>query len=179
MIGARPLGLRRRPLWVVALLSVLSLGLYVPLWFGLSWLELRQETRDERAQPALHALSLLVPLYGYWQAYRHFSVIAGLQKGVGIARPVDALSAALGVVVWSVTFLHYSTEPIFMIMDGVELLAGTAVVVYGQRALNAYWRARPGPPVDERVVDTDWLALAAAATFFALQLVGYLSGPTN
>ena len=66
-----------------------------------------------------------------------------------------------------------------MIMDGVELLAGTAVVVYGQRALNAYWRARPGPPVDERVVDTDWLALAAAATFFALQLVGYLSGPTN
>ena len=95
MIGARPLGLRRRPLWVVAVLSVLSLGLYVPLWFGLSWLELRQETRDERAQPALHALSLLVPLYGYWQAYRHFSVIAGLQKGVSIARPVDALSAAL------------------------------------------------------------------------------------
>ncbi|TMC76481.1 MAG: hypothetical protein E6J09_09960, partial [Chloroflexi bacterium] len=67
---------RRRPLWLVAALSVLSTGIYVPVWFGLSWTELRRETANERMQPAWHALSILVPGYGSWQVYRHFATIA-------------------------------------------------------------------------------------------------------
>src|SRR2546430_17538248 len=66
---------RRRPLWLVAALSVLSTGIYVPLWFGLSWTELRRETANERMQPAWHALSIFVPGYGSWQVYQHFPTI--------------------------------------------------------------------------------------------------------
>jgi len=170
---------RRRPLWLVAALTALSLGIYLPLWLGLSWLELRQETADERMQPLWHALSLFVPGYGYWQVYQHFRLLGDQLARVGGAGKVDPLSATLGVVLWSITFLHYSTEPLFVLLDAIELSAAIGVVVYGQRALNEYWRTRPGAAVAERLVDTDLLALAIAASYFAIAVLGYVSGPGN
>jgi len=170
---------RRRPLWLVAALSVLSTGIYVPVWFGLSWTELRRETANERMQPAWHALSILVPGYGSWQVYRHFATIAAALDRVGSTLKVDPLSATIGALLWYLTWFHYSAEPIFALLNAAELLAGTAVVVYGQRALNEYWRARPGPPVEERILDTDWVAIAAAAAFFVAILFSYASTPTN
>jgi hypothetical protein len=130
-------------------------------------------------QPLWHALSIFVPGYGYWQVYRHFSVIAEAVARVGGAVKVDPLSATLGVVLWSMTFLHYSTEPLFVTLDAVELLAAAAVVVYGQRAMNEYWRARPGPAVEERLLETDWFALAAASVYFVASILSYVTAPTN
>ena len=111
-------------------------------------------------QPLGHALSVFVPGYGYWQVYRHFALIASLLERLGASTKVDPFSATIGVVLWSLTFLHYSTEPIFVALDMIELLAATGVVVYGQRALNQYWRARPGPSVEERVLPMDWIAMS-------------------
>jgi hypothetical protein len=78
-----------------------------------------------------------------------------------------------------VTFLHYSTEPTFVVLDTIELLAATAVVVYGQRALNEYWRARPGPAAEERVLPTDWFAVGLAAAYFLSWILAYVTTPTN
>ncbi|HEY7623523.1 MAG TPA: hypothetical protein VIA63_00700 [Candidatus Limnocylindria bacterium] len=158
---------------------MLSLGIYLPLWLGFTWAELRRETGDERMQPIGHALSLFVPGYGYWQVYQHFALIAGLLARAGAKIRVDPLSATIGVVLWTLTFLHYSTEPLFALLDAIELVAATAVVVYGQRALNAYWRARQGDAIEERVLATDWLAIAAAATYFVSSLLTYITTPTN
>jgi hypothetical protein len=158
---------------------VLSLSVYFPVWLGLTWVELRRETKDEKMEPLWHALSVFVPGYGYWQVHRHFGVLATLLARAGSSSRVDALTAALGTVVWSITWLHYSNDPVFIVLNIVELLAATAVVVYGQRALNEYWRTRSGDPVPERVVDTDWLVLAAAATYFVLTLLGYISPSSN
>ena len=179
MIAGPALPPRRRPLWLVAALTLLSLGIYLPLWLGFSWAELRRETGDERMRPLWHALSVFVPGYGYWQAHRHFRLLGAHVARVGGKIKVDPLSATIGVVVWSLTFLHYSTEPLFALLDAIEVSAATAVVVYGQRALNEYWRARPGPAVEERVRDTDWLAVVAAATYFIAALLTYVSTPTN
>ncbi|OLE77077.1 MAG: hypothetical protein AUG02_02630 [Chloroflexi bacterium 13_1_20CM_2_70_9] len=159
MITTRSLAPRRRPLWVVAALTVLSLGIYLPIWLGLSWVELRRETKDETMQPLGHALSLFVPGYGYYQVYRHFALIDRLLAKVGAPRRVDALSATIGVVLWSFTWLHYSSEPLFILLDALQLAAATAVVAYGQRALNDYWLARPGDAVAERLLETDWFAM--------------------
>jgi len=115
----------------------------------------------------------------YWQAYQHFRLLGDQLARVGGAGKVDPLSATLGVVLWSITFLHYSTEPLFVLLDAIELSAAIGVVVYGQRALNEYWRARPGAAVPERLVDTDLLALAIAASYFAIAILGYVSGPGN
>jgi hypothetical protein len=84
------------------------------------------------------------------------------------------------VVLWSLTFLHYSAEPIFAVFDTIELLAAVAVVVYGQRALNEYWRARPGvASLEERVLPTDWIALGAAAVYFLSWILAYVTASTN
>jgi hypothetical protein len=64
-----------------------------------------------------------------------------------------------------------------MALDAIELAAGAAVVLYGQRALNGYWRSRPGPPVEERMTELDWLALGVAASFALLTIVGALLAP--
>ena len=130
-------------------------------------------------QPAWHALSIFVPGYGSWQVFRHFMLIGAALARVGSKVRVDPFSAAIGALVWWVTFLHYSNEPIFVVLNAVELLAATAVVVYGQRALNEYWRARPGPPVEERIRETDWLAVGVAAIYFVGTLFSYLTTPTN
>jgi hypothetical protein len=170
---------RRRPLWLVALLTVLSLGIYLPLWMGFTWAELRRETGDQRMHPLGHALSVFIPGYGYWQVYRHFVLIASGLERLGATTRVDPFSATIGVVLWSLTFFHYSVEPIFVALDMVELLAATAVVVYGQRALNAYWLARPGPPVEQRVLSTDWFAVGLAAAYFFSWVLTYVTTPSN
>lgn len=158
---------------------MLSLGIYLPLWLGFTWAELRRETGDARMQPLGHALSVFIPGYGYWQVYRHFALIGSALERLGATTKVDPLSATIGVVLWSLTFLHYSTEPIFVAFDAIELLAATAVVVYGQRALNEYWRARPTGSVEERVLTTDWIAVAAAAAYFLSWLLTYLTTASN
>ena len=130
-------------------------------------------------QPLGHALSLFVPGYGYWQVYRHFELIrAGLER-VGLKNKVDSFSATIGVVLWSFTFLHYSTEPIFVALDMVELLAATGVVLYGQRALNEYWRARPELETEERVLAMDWIAVALAGAYFLSWILAYVTTPST
>ncbi len=158
---------------------MLSLGIYLPLWLGFTWAELRRETGDQRMQPLGHALSIFVPGYGYWQVYRHFALVGSLLDRVGAKNRVDPFSAAIGVVLWSVTFLHYSAEPIFVALDMIELLAATGVVLYGQRALNEYWRARPGSEVQERVLSTDWIAVALAGAYFLSWILTYATTPST
>ena len=161
------------------MLTVLSLGIYLPLWLGFTWQELRRETGDERMQPLGHALSVFVPGYGYWQVHRHFALIGSLLERVGVKNKVDPFSAMIGVVLWSLTFLHYSAEPIFVALDMIELLAATGVVIYGQRALNEYWRARPELHVEERVLPMDWIAVGVAATYFLSWILAYVMTPST
>jgi hypothetical protein len=165
-------------LWLVALLTVLSLGIYLPLWLGFTWAELRRETGDKRMQPLWHALSVFIPGYGYWQVYRHFLLIGSGLERLGVKNKVDPFSATIGVVLWSVTFLHYSGDPIFVALDMIELAAATGVVVYGQRALNEYWRSRPGIDVEERVLSTDWMAVALAGAYFLSWILASVTAPS-
>jgi hypothetical protein len=129
--------------------------------------------------PIAHALSIFVPLYGLWQTHRHFALLDTHLRKVDPARGVDPFTAAIGIGIWWLTFTHYSTEPIFIALDTVELIAGTAVVLYGQRALNAYWRSRPGPPVEERITQVDWLVLGLAISYAALTVIGVLTAPAS
>ncbi len=151
---------------------MLTLGAYVPIWFGLTWSELRKEKADDQMYPLGHAISVLVPGWNAWQAWRHFRAIDALAAAGGATRRVDATSAAIGLVIWWLTFTHYSTEPLFLLLDAIELAAGTAVLVYGQRALNAYWERRGG---DERVLETDLVGLVLAATYGVLSVLGALA----
>ena len=161
------------------MLTVLSLGAYIPIWFGLSWAELKRETGDASMSPLAHALSIFVPVYGLWQAFRHFTLLDTLRRKVDPEHGVDALTGAIGTGIWWLTFTHYSTEPIFVALDAIELAAGAALIVYGQHALNGYWRSRPGPAVEERMTELDWLALGVAVSYALLTLLGTLTAPAQ
>jgi hypothetical protein len=121
---------------------------------------------------------VFIPGYGYWQVYRHFALIGSGLERLGVKGKVDPFSATIGVVLWSLTFLHYSGDPIFVALDMIELAAATGVVVYGQRALNEYWRARPGLEVEERVLPTDWIAVALAGAYFLSWILAYATAPS-
>ncbi len=144
----------------------------MPIWFGLTWSELRKETGDAQMLPLGHALSTLVPGWNAWQAWRHFRAIDALLEQAGRPERVDATSGALGLVIWWLTFAHYESSPVFLVLDAIELLAGTAVLVYGQRALNAFWASRGA---EERVLETDLIVLALAGTYAVFTVVGFLS----
>ena len=161
------------------MLTVLSLGAYIPIWFGLSWAELKRETGDASMSPLAHALSIFVPVYGLWQAFRHFTLLDTLRRKVDPEHGVDALTGAIGTGIWWLTFTHYSTDPIFVALDAIELAAGAALIVYGQHALNGYWRSRPGPAVEERMTELDWLALGVAVSYALLTLLGTLTAPAQ
>ena len=156
------------------MLSLLSLGLYIPIWFGLTWSEMRSESKDDQMLPLGHALSMLIPGWNAWQAWRHFRMIDALVSSAVARMRVDATSGAIGLVIWWLTFTHYSSDPIFLALDTIELLAGTAVIVYGQRGLNAFWATRGA---EERVIETDLIALALAAVYLVITILGFLTGP--
>jgi hypothetical protein len=143
----------------------------VPIWFGLTWSEMRKETGDDQMLPLGHALSMLVPAWNGWQAWRHFRAIDALLGPAVKGARVDATSGAIGLVIWWLTFTHYSSEPLFLALDAIELTAGTAVLVYGQRALNRYWERKGG---EERLLETDIIALAIAGTYATVTILGFL-----
>ena len=153
-------------------LSLLTLGAYVPIWFGLTWAELRRETGNAAMLPLGHALSTLIPGWNAWQAWRHFRAIDVLLESAGRPERIDATSGALGLVIWWLTFTHYSAEPMFLLLDAIELLSGTAVLVYGQRALNAYWAAKD---LEEHVLASDRILLALAVAYAILTVAGFLT----
>lgn len=163
---------RRRPLWVVAALSLLTLGAYVPIWFGLTWAELRRETKDETMNPLGHALLTLVPGLNVMLVWRHYRAINAFLERTGLTARLDPMSGAIGIIIWWLTFTHYRSDPVFLVLDAIELIAGTAVVAYGQRALNASWANRGA---EARVTETDLMALAAAGTYALFTIVGFLS----
>lgn len=145
----------------------------MPIWFGLTWSEMRDETGDEQMLPLGHALSALIPGWNAWQAWRHFHAIDALVSKAEPKLRVDATSGAIGLVIWWLTFTHYSSDPLFLVLDTIELAAGTLVLVYGQRALNAYWAAAHG--AEERIVETDYIALGLAAVYMVMTIVGFLT----
>ena len=121
--------------------------------------------------PLSTALGTLVPVLNAWVAWRHFGAIDALLAR-GSRGHVDRASAAIGIVIWWLTFTHYSSDPLFIALDTIELAAATAVVAYGQRALNLYWATQGA---EERVVDTDVIALAAAATYALFTILAFFT----
>lgn len=122
--------------------------------------------------PLGHAMLTLVPGLNVTLVWRHFRAINALLERNGVAARLDPMSGAIGIIIWWLTFTHYASDPVFLALDAIELIAGTAVVTYGQRALNANWASRGA---QERVLETDLMALAIAGTYALFTIVGFVS----
>jgi hypothetical protein len=137
----------------VAVLTVLSMGLYLFWWFYLTWKQLTNETHDEHF-PVWHSLALFVPFYGLFRMHRHISVINNLANGIGLT---IFLHAGIAVVLLLVSSLLITSTPadgnsmtesnvgVDVLIAVISVTLTTTLVVLAQGTLNRYWQSVKGP----------------------------------
>ena len=138
------IGQRHRPLWLVAVLSLVTIGLYTPVWMALTWSEMKAELHDDNMYPAWHGLTFFVPIYAYFRIHAHYRIINELLSRVGATTGVNPGSAVLGFIIGNMVGGLSNAVPggrsvFFLLLISSAIVA--AVLVYGQAGLNAYWRA--------------------------------------
>lgn len=177
----------RRPLWLVAALTVATFGLYWYWWVGKSWAEMKREVRDPGMDPIGHALAMIVPIYGWFRLHAHFRIINEMLERVGSPRRVEPLLA----VVWAILATAVSraatrlssltsgaltpddvTLTVALSLSGTLLIVGW--VVYGQQALNDYWDRQAGRPLRYRVGVWQWVLLVLGGVYVIYDLLTML-----
>jgi hypothetical protein len=137
--------------WLVGLLTLLSFGLYLPLWLAMTWAELHPRTTDRR-QAVWHAVACSIPVFGAVRLHSHFALIRFLAGYWGLPTTVEPWDAVLAVLALSMGaccmwWLPQAGTPIRVLF--LFLLAGWVawIVARAQIALNAHWQAsgRPRP----------------------------------
>ncbi len=132
----------------VAILMLLSNGLYAFYWLYLTWKQYRDRT-GARAEPVWHALTLMVPVYGLFRvhaharAYRDLMLREGLPTSISPGRTVLAMLAiqALGVVGLGLSMRPPAQENVTAMfgIGGLSLVLMAWLLAGLQRNLNAYW----------------------------------------
>jgi hypothetical protein len=165
------------PVWFVALASFLTAGLLYPLlWLGKTWAEMQREIGDSTMRPGWHALTQLVPVYGFFRFHAHYRTIDELlsRQGVGVsATPGWAVvgwmvAQSFGRASDRVERLFGAGPEVTLILFVLSAALSAAVISYGQARLNAYWRAVEGPSVPNRIQWWEWLTLVVGVLFSLL-----------
>lgn len=126
----------------VVLMTFLSSGLYIFYWMYLTWRHYRDHT-GEVAYPALHALTLLVPVYNFFRLHAHVRVYQELMDARGVPttlNPVRTVLMYFGVfLLGMVSFMLPAEAPL---TPGQQ--AAYAVINLGQATLVAWilWQAQ-------------------------------------
>ena len=127
----------------VAVLSLLSGGLYIFWWFYITWKHLDSESNEDH-HPVWHALTLLVPVYNLFRMHHHVSVIKNLAIGAGLT---TSLSTGLIVVLWAVSntlgwaSLRVDDQAALALLGVLGAVLTTTVIYLAQQTLNEYWQS--------------------------------------
>ena len=166
---------RRRPPWVVAGLVWATFGLYVVIWVGLNWAELKRERRDERMHPVWHALAMLVPIYSYFRFHANFRVINELLSTTRSNVRVQPMVAVVTFLLASLLISIPVADLMVQFLNVVVALAAISWTIYhGQSGMNAYWNARPERQTTSAVHLWERLVLSFGAAFWFMTLVGLM-----
>lgn len=174
-------GERRRPVWLVGALTFVYLGIYPVVWFGATWSEIKRERNDPDMHPWWHALSILVPIYGLFQAHAHFDKINEVLTYEGLPPKLHPGPAVVGGLIAGVLsgvggYQGYLSTvggnlgyDLFAALAGGLLMA--LVFVHVQAGLNAYWAVLPGRAVPFRVHWAEWAALVLGVLLLGVLLL--------
>jgi hypothetical protein len=165
--------MRRRPLWLVGALGICTWGFYLLLWLGLTWSEMKRELNDDDMHPFWHVLTQLVPFYSWERVHAHFALINDLLDRVPtkvVVFPGAVVTATITANVVGVAARWLSTPVLDLVFFLVPLLLWTAIIVHGQRGLNAYWDAVPDriSPVTVHWAEAAVLVIGGLITAIAL-----------
>lgn len=89
----------------IALLTVLSGGLYIFYWFYITWKQYHDHFKaDDNAYPVWHALALLVPVYGAFRTRAHMRAYKESMLQRGVAGTIAPWAAVVAIAFLQ---LHY------------------------------------------------------------------------
>jgi hypothetical protein len=174
---------RVRPLWLVAALNLATFNLYTVYWLYATWRELKTERADPTMHPVWHALAAFVPVYNLFRLHAHVRVVREQAVAAGVATALSPMACVSVFVLTSllcqVTFPAYldgSANALTGLVDLVNLVAATAIVVWAQGVLNLAWYAAPEGPPPARVRPATWAVLAVGTVLWLLLFVVLLLG---
>ena len=138
----------------VALLTVLSAGLYIFYWMYITWRHYRDHT-GETAYPIMHALSLMVLVYQFFRLHAHMRVYQELMDTRGVPStlsPLRAVGLYFGVVMLEMVAFRLVAEPTitglqqvaYFAINLVQVVVLTWLISHAQRNFNRYWQHRLG-----------------------------------
>ena len=160
----------RRPVWLVIGLTLATYGLYVPVWLGLTWAEMRMVRRDLTMSAPAHAFAMLVPGLNVVRFHRHFAAIAERARSVDDRPNMGPRTAAILITLAAVLFIlppgawGLSWGALWLRLSA--LAGGAVVLAQGQADLNTYWRRARGEGVPFRAHWAEWLALGFLGVVF-------------
>ncbi len=143
-----------RSLKKVALLNILTLGLYSLRWFYLNWKDFRGKAWPNDFSPLMRTVGVLIPILGLFLVFRQFKEIQNHAS--------DYVDVELDVSPKLLTICWYLQFPMAEVADkyliGLEplptiarILLSTFVLVTFQRLLNAYWQqTEPDLPLQKK-----------------------------
>jgi hypothetical protein len=168
-----------KPLWLVGTLAFLLTpfgNLYLLLWMGLTWAQLKRALQDDSMHPWWHALTPLVPIYGLFQIHAHFALIRDVLSSSGSLVRVHAGRSLVGVMVsFAIGSALNRTEAegvAYLLGTGVAGLLTAAALVHAQAGLNAYALAIASGPVRVQVHWAEWVVFWIGLSLYLLYVVG-------
>ncbi len=134
------------PLWRVAVMTVLSAGLYLFYWFYLTWKQYRDST-DEEAYPVWHALTLFVPIYNLFRSHAHMRVFREMMDGRRIYTTISPVWAVIVIIVthvlsyidWNIPSVTQAQVQTSLAMSMASMVAILALLLHAQSNINRYW----------------------------------------
>lgn len=153
---------RKRPLWLVALLTVGTLSFYLYALAGLTWKEMKRELRDGTMHPFWHAVAVAIPIYGLFRIHAHFRVLRQMQSAAGIQPSSSPGWMVVGfMLLWFLSSAAGNdTTPVWVTFAWLGLSGVLAVFV--QANLDTYYDAVSNGAVASRIHWVEWLLLAAS-----------------
>ena len=167
----------------VALMTVISYGLYLFYWFYMTWKQYRDYTKKE-AYPVWHAMTLSVPIYGLFRAHAHVRTYKELATSDGIPTSLSPCWAVAGVAVssvleWASSLLALASSGAAVASAFLEILAiaiVAVVLVHVQRNLNAYWKSVKGVNVAPARTSVSEIAVGILGAFSWFLTIGSVAG---
>jgi hypothetical protein len=136
---------RRRPGWMVVGMVWATFGLYTLFWVAFNWAELKRQLQRDNMYPFWHGVSMLVPIYSYYQFYTNFRVINELLE---TSRSTHRVRAGIVIATFLLASLLAAVPIDDIVLITLNVSAALAAISWtihhGQSAMNHYWDATPG-----------------------------------
>jgi hypothetical protein len=169
---------RRRPGWMVVGMFWATFGVYLLFWVGFNWAELKRQLNRDNMYPIWHALSIIVPIYSYYQYYRNFSVQNELMETTRSQERTRPFLVIATFLLASVLVAFPIDDFRLMTMNLAAAMAAISWTIYhGQSTMNAYYDSQPNVRTTNEVKLWERVLIAAGAGLWFLMLFTALFAP--